>query len=233
MKTKVFKIQQGGSKWLKLRCGTPTASRVGDIVTADGKATKSAARRTYLAELVYERLTGRTVERFVTAAMQRGTESEPKARAWYSITTGEDVAEVGFVRAEWGGAVFGASPDGLVGADGGIEIKVPTPVNLCAACLCYEPPAEYMAQVQANLWVTGRKWWDLVLFGPEEGLPSRTWRILPDAALHEAFETHISAFVGEVKDAEAKLREMGAGITEEAKLLRWKIEDEMNPTKDW
>lgn len=233
MKVETLNVKQGGGAWLRARCGIPTASRMGDIVTGEGKATKSAARRTYLAELVYERLTGRTVDKFVTAAMQRGTDAEPKARAWYEITTGQKVSTVGLVRAQADWGAFGASPDGLIGDDGGLEIKVPMPVNLIGACLQAEPPAEYLAQVQANLWVTGRRWWDLLLFGPEDGLPSRCWRIEPVDALQAAFAAHVGDFCGEIARAEAELRAAGAGVTEEDKAMRWKIEDELNPTKDW
>lgn len=233
MATVIWKGQQGSPKWLKKRIGIPTASRIGDIVTSTGKPTKSAARQTYLAELVMERLTGMTSEHFKTAAMQRGIDAEPHARTWYALTTDADVQQIGIaIRVEeWGS--FGASPDGLIGDDGGIEIKCPMPINLVNMCIKGVAPDEYIPQVQANMWVTGRKWWDLVLWGPERGLPNAVHRVKADPELHEAFAEHVAAFCQEVKMAENRLRSFGAGLSEEELAMRNAIEDELNPTKDW
>lgn len=234
MKRTILKVQQGGGAWMRARCGIPTASRFEAIVTPKGKPTDNAARRAYVAELVCEQLTGETVQHFTTAAMQRGTDCEPAARAWYELRQGVTVDAVGMVMlaGDKPGEAWacGASPDGLVGEAGGIEIKVPLPVNLVAACINDDTPADYMAQVQGNLWVTGRAWWDLILYGPEPGLPSRVWRIEPDARYHAALDECIPAFCKEVAAAVARVRRTCYVSTREA---RREVEEAMDPTANW
>jgi hypothetical protein len=223
-------IQQGGDAWLAARRGMVTASQFGAVVTPKARATANAARTTYLCELVTERLTGRAVDHYVTGAMQRGTDAEPKARAWYEITRGVEVRQTGLiVREETWGRV-GGSPDGLVGDDGGIEIKCPLPVNLVRACL-YNDISDYLPQVQGLLWITGRAWWDVVLWGPEPGLPAYVERVFPDAPLHAAFAEHIPAFAREVDAAEKTLRAAGAGVSDAD--MAGAIEAALDPTADW
>jgi hypothetical protein len=232
-KVETLRCKQGGGAWLRARLGIPTASRLSDIVTPTGKPTRNAARARYVAELVTERLTMQAAEHVNTYAMQRGTDAEPQARAWYSLTTGADVEQVGMLLLHDAWGSFGASPDGLVGKDGGIEIKCPMPPNLVSACMWPDPPEDYMPQVQAALWLTGRKWWDLILFGPEPGLPRRTWRIEPDAGMHDAFESALPGFCKEVDDAEFRMREIGGGLNEEQAAMQAAIYDAMDPTADW
>ena len=230
---KTLTMAQGGAAWLRARCGIPTASRLGDIVTPGWAPAKNAARQRYLAELVTERLTGQTQQHFVTAAMQRGTDAEPRARAWYELTRGVAVEQVGLVltRQAWG--VFGGSPDGLIADDGGLEIKCPLPANLVTACLADDPPSEYLAQCHAYMWLTERAWWDLVLWGPERGLPARVWRLERDAGIADKITLALEAFCADVDEAEAKLRATGAGVDLHDAGMDAAIEDAIDPTREW
>ena len=110
-----------------------------------------------------EKIIGTKEESYQNEAMKRGVELEPEARLCYELMTGNTVKQVGLCMSDFG---YACSPDGLVGEDGGIEIKCPT----LATHTCYlfhnELPSEYFQQVQGNLLVTGRKWWDFVSYYP-------------------------------------------------------------------
>jgi len=120
----LLEANQGSKEWLAERAGRVTASALSNVMMAK----TAAGYQNYMAQLVCERLTGQPVETFKSAAMEHGNETEPQARAFYELETGNDVAEVGFIPhplIEWSGA----SPDGLIGDDGLIEIKCPQPAK--------------------------------------------------------------------------------------------------------
>ena len=127
-------IEQGTPEWFAARLGKATGSRIADII-AKTKTGYSTSRANYAAQLVCERLTGKVAESFTNAAMQWGTETEPLARAAYEVKTGEMVDQVGFVDHP-SIENSGASPDGLVGLFGMLEIKCPN-----TACLLYTSDA--------------------------------------------------------------------------------------------
>ena len=122
----VWKMQemiQGSEEWIACRLGNITASRIKDVM-AKTKTGPSASRKNYAAELALERMSGSKAERFVNAAMTHGTENEPFARAAYELMTGQMVDEVGYITHP-SIERSGASPDGLVGDHGVLEIKCP------------------------------------------------------------------------------------------------------------
>lgn len=209
----VMQCKQGSQAWHNARRGTPTASKFAVIVTQQGKPAKSEKRETYLAQLLYERLTGKLVENFVSAAMERGTNMEPQGRAWYALETGSKVQACGFAYPAALKGMCGCSPDGLVGEDGGIEIKCPLPINLLGMLLDDLPPAEYVMQVQGCMFCTGRSWWDLVLYcGDVAGIPSRIYRLEADPVIQAAIGEIIPAFCADLAAREARLRELGGGV---------------------
>jgi putative phage-type endonuclease len=196
--------KQGDEVWLKARCGIPSASEFSRIVTSKGAATSSTVRARYLNEKIGERVSGSVQVHFVNDAMERGTNLEPKAREWYEATTGADVVEVGFCHADKAGR-WGASPDGLVGDDGGIEIKCPQRPAMIDALRREHSPTAYSVQVQGCMWVTGRSWWDVIVYTDDYGIPNRIWRVTANEAMHAAFAEHIPAFCDEVEAEAAKI----------------------------
>ena len=155
--------EQRSDEWFSARLGRATASRFTDIM-ARTRSGYSASRKNYAAELTAEILTGMRPELFTTTAMQWGIDNEPLARLQYELETGNEVEETGFWQHEDIGA--GASPDGLIGKDGLIEIKCSNTATHIETLRTKEVPYQYVAQVQGQLWITERKWCDFVTFDP-------------------------------------------------------------------
>lgn len=155
-------MEQGSDAWFNIRIGKVTASRVADVL-AKTKTGYSTTRDNYMAQLVCERLTGQKGESFTNAAIQHGTETEPLARAAYEARYDVLVDEVGFVPHP-SIIMAGASPDGLVGEDGLIEIKCPNTATHIETLLSESVPNKYYTQMQFQLSCTRRKWCDFVSF---------------------------------------------------------------------
>lgn len=163
----IQEVQQRTDAWHQLRVGKVTASRVADII-AKTKTGPSASRENYLAQLVCERMTGKPAESYSNAAMQWGTEQEPFARAAYEAAKDVLVEEVGFVsHPTIEGA--GASPDGLVGEFGLVEIKCPNTATHIQTLLDQKIPEKYIIQMQWQMACTKREWCEFVSFDPRMG----------------------------------------------------------------
>lgn len=194
---------QGSDEWLAARLGRATASRIQDIV-ARTKSGYSASRAKYEAELIAERLTGQPASHYTNAAMQWGTDMEPQARAAYSFYADTDVEQVGFVPHP-GIEMSGASPDGLVGADGLVEIKCPeTHTHLSTLLGSGAPDQKYVTQMLWQMACTGRQWCDFVSFDPR--MPER----------HRLFVRRVERDDARIDELEAEVREFLAGV--EAKI---------------
>lgn len=144
------------------RCGRITASRIADVM-AKTKTGESMSRANYAAQLVAERLTGFQAESFVSKEMERGTATEPFARASYERLRDVLVDEVGFIQHPTI-ARAGASPDGLVGDDGMIECKAPNTATHIGYATSGVIPGKYQLQMLMQMAVTGRGWCDFVSF---------------------------------------------------------------------
>jgi putative phage-type endonuclease len=156
-------IEQRSDAWFKARLGKATGSRFNDVMSKI-RSGESAARKNYRAELVAERLTGVPTPTFQSAPMAWGTDNEPLARLAYELETGNEVEDAPFVPHPELEA--GASPDGFIGDDGLVEIKCPNTATHIETLKKGEVPRQYIAQVQGQLWITGRKWCDFVSFDP-------------------------------------------------------------------
>ncbi len=183
MNTPIFhEVTQGSPDWYTLRRGVITSSIVGDLITPTGKIANNATSRACLAELLAQRLTGFSDTGFVTFDMQRGIDDESYARALYAVQR-DAVREIGFVTREVvPGVVIGCSPDGLVGNDGGIEIKSRRPKIQIATILAGVVPGENIMQIQTCMLITGRTWWDYISYSG--GLPMVIIRVHADPTLH-------------------------------------------------
>lgn len=189
---------QGSEEWLASRSGIATASCFADVMAVI-KSGEAASRRNYRAKLVVERLTGKPVKGFVTKAMEQGTEREPLARVAYEAETGNSVSEVGLCRHDT--LECGASPDGLIGDKGGLEIKCPELATHLEYLRLKTVPVEYFWQVQGGLWITGREWWDFVSFNPDfpENLQLAVRRVQRDEDAIKRLSAEVARFMDEVR----------------------------------
>jgi putative phage-type endonuclease len=191
-------MEQGTEAWFNIRIGKVTASRVADVL-AKTKTGYSTTRDNYMAQLVCERLTGQKGESFTNAAMQHGIETEPLARAAYEARYDVLVDEVGFVSHPTI-EMSGASPDGLVGEDGLIEIKCPNTATHIETLLSESVPNKYYTQMQFQIACTGRKYCDFVSF--DNRLPTELQmfvkRVPRDDMYIRLIEDEIVKFLGEL-----------------------------------
>lgn len=194
---------QGSEAWLLARCGRVTASCFSDVLAkGQGKM-----RATYLRRVLAERLTGQPIETYRNAHMDRGQEQEPRAREAYEVETGELIEVPEFIPHPE--IMAGCSPDGLIGTDGGGEFKCVIPTVQVDTLLRGTMPPEHKPQVQGNLWITGRAWWDFASFCPDmpEHLQLCVYRQYPDAEYIKTLEAEVRKFVAEVDSLYAQLME--------------------------
>ena len=185
-------LVQGTDEWHDQRRGIVTASVVGQLITPSTiKPANNDKSRALVAQLVAERITGWTDPTYVSDDMLRGIEDEPRAVEVYSEHFAE-VTTTGFMVEDRWGFRIGYSPDGLVGDDGLIEVKSRRPKKQLTTILTDEVPAENMAQLQAGLLVSGRKWCDYVSFCG--GMPLYVKRVEPDERWFAAIVEAVTAF---------------------------------------
>ena len=199
-------MEQRSEEWFQARLGLVTASRVADVL-AKIKSGESASRRNYKIQLVSERLTGEKQETYINQAMQDGIDREAFARDRYVQQFGE-VEEVGFVKHPTLEA--GASPDGMVGEDGILEIKCPMGSTHTETLMTQDVPSRYVPQIQFQLLVTGRKWCDFVSYNPmfPEHLQVFVKRVEADPVYQKELESEVKQFLNEVDNVINKLKEI-------------------------
>lgn len=197
---------QGTAEWLAVRLGKATASRIADIV-AKTKSGPSASRANYRAQLIAERLTGTPGDSFTNAAMQWGTDTEAEAREAYCRHNLCEVVEVGFADHPTI-AMSGASPDGLVGEDGLVEIKCPNTATHIDTLLSKAIPSKYVKQMMWQMACTGRAWCDFATYDPRlpETMRLLVIRLHRDDAMIAEIEAEVAAFLTEVDETVAALR---------------------------
>jgi putative phage-type endonuclease len=192
-------MEQGSKEWHAIRLGKVTASRVADATDLLKSGKPGAKRETYLGELIAERLSGVAATKFQNDLMRWGKEQEPQARSLYEFMFNVEVEQVAFVDHP-SIAMSGASPDGLVGTDGGVEFKCPSTATHINTLLAQEIPEEHIKQIDWNIACTGRQWWDFASYDPR--LPPHmslfVKRRQRDDAAISALETDVAAFLAEV-----------------------------------
>ena len=198
-------MEQKSPEWFAARLGKATGSRIAEIV-AKTKSGDSASRGNYMAQLVIERLTNKQEESYSNEYMDWGNLQEPFARAAYEAATNVLVDEVGMIthpRIE----MSGASPDGLVGDDGLVEIKCPKTATHIETLLSKTVPGKYNIQMQWQMACTDRSWCDFVSFDPRmpDGLQMFLKRVHRDDALIKTLENEVIKFL---KEVDSKLEQL-------------------------
>lgn len=170
------------------------------IITSQGKPVTASTTDTYMNTLLAEWLVGGQVDNFTTQWMERGTELEPRARAFYELETGNEVEQVGFVR--HGNIDTGCSPDGLMDSKG-LEIKCPAPQTHVKYLLQQKCPADYVPQVQGSMWICERDEWDFISFEPN--MKPLLLTVKRDEAFIKTLEELVIKFLDKMMEKRAKL----------------------------
>jgi len=212
----IIECEQGSPEWHQARLGNVTASRIADLM-AKTKNGWGASRKNYMAELVAQRLTGIAPESYVNDAMRWGTEHELQARASYKLDIGIPITEVGLVMHERVREAA-ASPDGLVGDDGLVEIKCPNTATHIETLRTQMVDDKYIKQMQWQMACTVRDWCDFVSFDPR--LPPEMElfikRIERDDDMIGDIENDVQEFLAELRATVAELRALYPPIGEAA-----------------
>lgn len=171
MTIQIVECEQGSGDWFSARLGIPTASEFSTVMAkGEGKT-----RKAYMLKLAGEIVTGEPAESYTNQHMERGKILEDEARDLYAFQKNADPIRVGFVR----NGMKGASPDSLLGDNGGLEIKTALPHIQIDRLMRDELPSEHKAQVQGSLWVCEREFWDFVSYSSPK-LPLFVKRIYRD-----------------------------------------------------
>jgi hypothetical protein len=158
----IFNCEQGTEEWHLARAGIPTASMFATVMASGRGGGESKTRAKYMRQLAGEVITGRPMESYSNAHMERGHEMEPEARELYAFATDTVPEQVGFIR----NVQKGCSPDSLIGANGMLEIKSKLPDLVIECWERGDFPPEHRAQCQGALWVAEREWIDIVVYWP-------------------------------------------------------------------
>ncbi|MCK5606523.1 YqaJ viral recombinase family protein [Candidatus Pacearchaeota archaeon] len=193
--------EQGSKDWYALRAGLPSASCFDKLITSKGAPSKSAQK--YLYQLAGERLLGYSPPSYQNNDMVRGQEVEAEARASYEFITDAEVKQVGFCFKDER-RLYGCSPDGLIGDDGGLEIKCPILSTAAEYLDKGKLPTTYVQQVQGSMLITGRAWWDFMSYYP--GLRPLIVRVERNENLIAALEVTLEVFCVELDELTERLR---------------------------
>lgn len=193
-------LMQGDEAWLQARLGLITASEMKLLLTPTLKVADNDKVRAHLWELLAQRVTGYIEPRYVSDDMMRGIESEPVARDIYiqSVEPDLEVTQVGFITNDEFGFTIGYSPDALVGKKGLWECKAPRQKVQMETIVSGEIPAEHILQVQTGLMVSKREWIDFSSY--HGGMYMPTYRVYPDAKVHEAILEASRLFEGKLAE---------------------------------
>lgn len=159
----IIECDQGTPEWFAARLGLVTASEFKTILGIKKDAREKKTRTDYMRKLAGEIITGDPMETYTNADMERGQLLEDEARELYGFTRQTELQRVGFIK----NGAKGCSPDSLIGNDGGLEIKVAKPHIQLERLEKAELPPEHTAQVQGNIWIAEREWWDFVSYAPK------------------------------------------------------------------
>jgi len=205
---KIYNIEQGSDAWHRLRMGVLTASQFDKLITSTGKPSKQYDG--LICCKIAEKASGIPTYVPQNFAMERGKELEQEAREYYELETGNKVEQVGFIMHDTLNA--GCSPDGLIGEDGGLEIKCPLPGNHVAYLRDEKLPTKYYQQVQGNMFITGREWWDFMSYAP--GLKPLIIRVERDLKFIAELEKLLFQYGQEIIDLSEKYKQKINNVVE-------------------
>ena len=198
---------QGSDAWKQEKMGYVSAGSVSDVLATGRGSAESKVRESYKWEIVTQRLTGIRTDGFVSDAMTWGIETEPLARIQYEVKYNTFVEQAGFIKHpnfEW----LGASPDGLVGSDGLVEIKCPNTKTHLQTLINDKVPTQYIPQMQCQMEVIGRDWCDFISYDPRLNEPLKFFckRVVRDDEYISSMKIEVAKFLEEVELLIIKLK---------------------------
>lgn len=196
-------IEQRSEEWRKIRAGLPTASNFATVLAKGKSGPESKTRRDYLLKLAGEILTGEPMESYSNGYMDRGGRMEEEAKDFYAFLHDIEPECVGFIR----NGNKGCSPDALLGSEGLLEIKTVAPHILIDLILKDEFPPKFRAQVQGQIWVSGREWCDLLCYFT--GMPPLIKRAYRDPGYIIQLSDAVDQFNEELESVVEKIRSYG------------------------
>lgn len=199
----VFDCPQNSPEWFAARLGIPTASMFATVMAKGKSGGESLTRKTYMHKLAGEIVTGEPMDNYSSDHMVRGHDMEAEARSMYEFLSDEPLQRVGFIR----NGQKGASPDSLIGTNGGVEFKTQLPHRLIETLLADKFPPEFMAQCQGGIWVAEREWWDLAVYWPR--LPLFAKRITRDETYIKKLSAAVDKFNDELAAVVERVRSYG------------------------
>lgn len=200
-------MEQRSPEWYAARCGSLGASQLNEAL-ATTKSGWGASRENLKNRIIAERLTGVVEPSYVSKPMQRGIEMEEGARKAYEAATGVFVDEMGIAFHPVLKHTH-ASPDGLVGDDGLIEIKVPNTTTHIETLRTKKAPAKYINQMMWQMRCTGRQWCDFVSYDDRvpESMQLFVVRVERDDKVIAELEKKVADFLTEVEREIERLNE--------------------------
>lgn len=190
----IFDCEQGSPEWFACRRGIPTASEFATVMAKGRGGGDSITRRKYLLTLAAQIITGEVVQTWAgNEHTERGHAMEDEARQMYAFEREVDPVRVGFMRR----GRSGASPDSLIDKDGTLEIKSKLPHLQLEVLELNRLPPEHVAQVQGQLWVSGRAYCDFVSYWPK--LPLFVKRVERDEEYIATLAQAVADFNGELE----------------------------------
>ena len=224
-----YDCAQRSEEWDRLRLGIPTSSEFHRIVkggtayrcgTCDGEYhTKrkkcecgapvaaieilkpSTQAEAYMHRLLAEWYFGGPLEdpesQYKSAWMERGQFLEDQAVKSYEFETGREAEKVGFISTDDG--MIGCSPDRLVGDDGILEIKCPSPAIHMGYMLKRSVDSDYWAQIQGQMLIAGRAWVDIESYCPP--FPTVIIRVPRDEQYIGLLSVELAKFVHAMQQA--------------------------------
>lgn len=204
---KIVECEQNSLEWLVLRAGKPTASEFSQLLTPKFEIRTGEMPKTFLARKLAEAWIDGPLPGHQSIDMEIGKILEDEAKPKYTLEYGDEITNVGFITTDDGR--IGCSPDGLIGDDGGIEIKCPLAETHVKYLLAGKVPDDYITQVHGALYVTGRPWWRFMSY--RRRFPTLMVQVNRDPEIIEAIHEALTEFLSRFDTAWSKLCDMNGG----------------------
>lgn len=204
---KILDVKQGSEEWLAARAGIVTASELDNLISPTMKVRDGETPKTYMHLKIAERWLGAPMQSFGGGVMEQGSILEGEALPWFSINQRAKVRKVGLVLKDDGS--FGASPDGLVDGEYGVEIKCPQPPNHVKWLLAGKVPDAHLLQCYGGMYATGLPEWRFVSYCRE--FPALVVTLKRDALVMQLIEKTVGEFNKAMAAEFKKLEEANGG----------------------